>query len=67
VAKKRQVDEFAIHEVLHMSNFLAECVDRELVEHDAVKSNPEWRRKAEIACDALAELYQMIGAKALAR
>jgi hypothetical protein len=49
------------HEILHMSFFLLKAVREELVEHDAVQANPRWKALAELAEDALIELYQDIG------
>lgn len=54
--------DYKTHEVLHMSSFLMQSVDRELLEHDAIKNNREWRLLAETAHEALHELYQAIGA-----
>lgn len=50
------------HEALHMASFLASAVDQELREHPAIQRNPEWLRLAETATEALADLYQKIGA-----
>ena len=50
------------HEALHMANVLAGLVYEELVDHPAIRMQDEWRAKAETAADALADLYQMIGA-----
>lgn len=57
-----QTDAFGRHEVLHMSLFLAETVERQLLEHPQVAQHPEWRALAEVAADALQTLYQRIGA-----
>jgi len=57
-----QMDEFGRHEVLHMSLFLAGAVEHELLDHEQIKSRPEWRALAETACAALNDLYQSIGA-----
>lgn len=56
-----QLDEFGRHEVLHMSLFLAGAVEEQLMDHEQVKSRPEWLALAETACRALNELYQAIG------
>jgi hypothetical protein len=55
-------DPFGIHEVLHMTLFLAESVETQLLDHRAVRANPEWAALAERACDALQALYQSVGA-----
>lgn len=57
-----QMDAFGRHEVLHMSLFLAQAVEEQLLEHAQVKANPRWRELAERANDALLTLYQAIGA-----
>jgi len=56
-----QLDEFGRHEVLHMSLFLAGAVEEQLIDHEQVKSRPEWLALAETACEALNKLYQAIG------
>jgi hypothetical protein len=56
---------FGCHEALHMASFLCAAVDEELVEHEAIKRDPEWLSLAEQARDALAALYQKIGSKHL--
>jgi hypothetical protein len=53
---------FGCHEALHMAYVFAAMVDRELAEHPAVTTNPEWKALAERAVEALNELYQAIGA-----
>ena len=50
------------HEVLHMSFFLHKCVEEELLEHEEIMKNPEWKEQAETASKALFDLYQKIGA-----
>ena len=52
-----QMDKFGLHEVMHMSLFLAEAVDEQLLEHEQVKSRPEWLALVETASDALHKLY----------
>jgi len=52
---------FGCHEALHMVAFLAEAVDQQLAEHDAIKFNPKYSRQANIAATALSKLYQAIG------
>lgn len=49
------------HEALHMSAFLMRSVEIELLDHDAIRSRPEWRQLAERAHQALCDLYQAIG------
>lgn len=58
-------DSYFRHEALHMASFLMDAVDRELMEHDYVKSEPDCRALAEKAHQALFDLYQLIGAKHL--
>jgi hypothetical protein len=57
-----QMDDYGRHEVLHMSLFLAQCIEEQLVDHSQVQANPHWRELAERANDALLTLYQAIGA-----
>ncbi|HEY5329389.1 MAG TPA: hypothetical protein VIJ79_05865 [Acidobacteriaceae bacterium] len=53
-----QMDEFGRHEVRHMSYFLAGAVEEQLLDHEQVKSRPEWLALATKACEALNTLYQ---------
>jgi hypothetical protein len=57
-----QMDAFGRHEVLHISLFLAQCVEAQLLDHAQVRANPHWTELAERANDALLALYQAIGA-----
>jgi hypothetical protein len=57
-----QMDDYGRHEVLHMSLFLAQCVEEQLIDHAQIKANPRWHELAERANDALLALYQAIGA-----
>ncbi len=50
------------HEALHMASFFARAVDEELAEHECIRNNPEWAKLVDTAVDALAALYQKIGA-----
>ncbi len=50
------------HEALHTARLLETMVERELLEHAAVLARPEWFALAQRAVEALAELYQDIGA-----
>ena len=52
---------FGCHEALHMSLVLATMVDRDLADHPAIESRPEWKALADRAMEALNELYQVIG------
>ncbi len=58
-----QTDDYGRHEVLHMASFLMSAVETELVEHEAVRAEPEWLALAEAARKALFDLYQAIGLK----
>ena len=53
--------DYKTHEALHMTSFLMQSVDRELLDHDAIKDNPEWEALAKTAHQALFDLYQAIG------
>lgn len=57
-----QMDAFGRHEVLHMSLFLAQCVEEQLLDHEQVRAHADWLRLADAAHDALFRLYQAIGA-----
>jgi len=57
------MDEFGRHEVLHMTLFLAGAVEEQLIDHEQVKSRPEWLALAKTACRALSDLYQAVGAE----
>jgi hypothetical protein len=50
------------HEALHMAHVFGEMVDGQLAQHPAVLMNPEWKMLADRAAEALADLYQAIGA-----
>jgi hypothetical protein len=56
-----QMDEFGRHEVLHMTLFLAGAVEEQLIDHEQVKSRPEWLALAKTACRPC--LYQAVGAE----
>ncbi len=56
-----ETDAFGRHEVLHLSLFLAECVERGLIDHAQIRGNPEWAALADRANTALLDLYQAIG------
>jgi len=55
------LDEFHLHEALHMSLFLAEAVEAQLVDHPFIQQNPDCLELAEKANATLSELYQLIG------
>lgn len=52
------VDEFHIHEALHVSLLIAELVEKELVNHPAIKSDKELLSLAASANDCLLKIYQ---------
>ena len=56
-----KLDKFHHHEALHMSQFLAECVEKQLVNNRFIKSNKKCRMLVDTACEALNDLYQEIG------
>ncbi len=58
-----QMDECGRHEVLRMSLFLARAVEEEFMNHEQIKSRPDWAALACKACTALNDLYQAIGAE----
>jgi hypothetical protein len=53
------------HEALHMASFLADAIDREILNHPAIEAVPEWKELAQRSLDAMADLYQKIGAEHL--
>lgn len=53
---------FGCHEALHMASFLANSVEDELTIHPTITANKEWLRLANVALNALSDLYQAIGA-----
>ena len=57
------MDEFGRHEVLHMTLFLAGAVEEQPIDHEQVKSRPEWLALGKTACRALNDLYQAVGAE----
>lgn len=61
--EEQVLDEFHLHEALHMSLFLAEAIESQLIDHPFVEQNPECLELAEKANAALLELYQLIGSK----
>jgi hypothetical protein len=52
---------FGCHEALHVTDIMADMVERYVVEHPSIKQNPDWLALAETASVALAKLYQAIG------
>lgn len=52
-----------LHEALHMSLFLGEAVEKQLVEHPFITKNPDCLTLATNANEALLDLYQLIGNK----
>ncbi len=56
-----ELDDYARHEILHMSLFLSEAVHQQLVDRELVQTNPKWKELAEQAHSALFDLYQLIG------
>ena len=46
-----------------MASVARDFVDTHLCGHPAIAQNPEWAAQAGYAAEALADLYQMIGAK----
>jgi|LGVF01.2.fsa_nt_gb hypothetical protein len=47
-------------EALHMAHVFGEMIDAHLVQHHFCAWNPELRKKAEAAVEALGDLYQAI-------
>ena len=55
-----QPGSYGCHEAMHMAFVLQELVARQLLEHRAITSRPEWAKLAQTAFDTLFELYQAI-------
>lgn len=53
------------HEALHMASFLADAIDREILNHPSVVADPKWKKLASRSFNAMAKLYQEIGGKHL--
>lgn len=53
--------DYGRHEILHMTSFLMNAVQEELLENEAIDTKTEWIVLATQARDALAALYQSIG------
>ena len=49
-----------LHEAMYMASYFSRAVEEELVEHPAVKNDPELAALAETAREALGELYQKV-------
>ena len=60
-----ETDDYARHEVLHMSLFLSEAVHEQLTAHPVIQGKPEWKTLAEHAHKSLFDLYQAIGGEHL--
>ena len=55
-------DKYHEHEALHMSNFLVNTIDQELINNVFIQSNNDCLALAKKAAENLAQLYQLIGA-----
>ena len=53
---------FGCHEAMHVASIFADDVGERLLDQGAVIQNPEWYALANRAFQALADLYQAIGA-----
>ncbi len=56
------IDEFHVHEALHVSSLVMNLVERELMEAPAIAADPDWFRRVYSIREALFDLYQTIGA-----
>ncbi len=59
--KRKNTDEFHMHEALHMSSFLMKAVATELCEHVSIAGNKKFSKLADRTHSALFDLYQAIG------
>jgi hypothetical protein len=60
-----ETDAFGRHEVLHVANIVTKLFSDEIVDHGAVKADPEWAAKADAVAEALAQFYLYCGDKTL--
>jgi hypothetical protein len=67
VRKQYAPGSFDCHEALHMASAMLKSVDRELLQHGAIITHPEWFALAEEAFDRLYALYQAIGEEHVGR
>ncbi len=51
---------FGCHEAMHLASVFRDIVEQHLVDHPAIKANPEWSALADEAMSALFRLYQAI-------
>jgi hypothetical protein len=63
IVMSNEIDPFTRHEALHMSLFLAESVEGQLVANDWVESDPKALKMAEKISELLHDLYQYIGSQ----
>ena len=56
---------FGGHELLDRLGLVSKLVDDAIVSHPACVQNPEWYALARRASEALADLYQQVGAEQL--
>ena len=56
-----KTDPYAVHEVFHMSLYLAEQIESQLCENPVIIPRPEWYELANEAAEKLHALYQAIG------
>jgi hypothetical protein len=56
---------FGCHEAMHLANVFGEIVHRYLVEHPAIRRNPDWATAVTKAATALHDVYQAIGGQHL--
>lgn len=54
-------NDFTRHEALHMSLFLAESVEAQLINNSFIQSDTDCAKLAQKANELLLELYQKIG------
>lgn len=52
---------FGCHELLDRAHWLADLIERSLLNHPSCFQNPEWFALADRAASALCELYQRVG------
>lgn len=60
-----EIDDYSMHEILHMTSAIERLIERELAEHPAIMANPSWAGYVSRAATELQVLYQEIGTEHL--
>lgn len=60
---KQKLDQFHIHEALHLSSVFADMIEKHLLNHPVVQQDKKLRKAVENVVDDLAGVYILIGEK----